>query len=329
MPVVPVTYPDRVNDATVLRWFLAVAEIGAFGRAARELSISRHRLSAAMRELETEVGARILVTDEGVTRLTPAGETLVEHARAVVAEDETRRAEAAPAETRRTLRLGFVPGVTVTKWTRIWAERFPAVELTVEVIEQPDQLLALRDGRVDMCFVRDPADREGLHAVPLYREIPVVVVPKDHPVTAYEEILLDDLRGESLQDAGENIPLTLEMVAAGVGPVVLPHSLARLHARRDLASRPITDAPPTQVFLAWPVEYSTELPPDPDHADLDLRQEFLGIVRGRAEHSSRAAAERTPPAGGTAAADRRKVAGRAAARRRTPARPAPRRKRAR
>ncbi|MBT1193481.1 LysR family transcriptional regulator [Rhodococcus kroppenstedtii] len=315
MPVVPVTYPDRVNDATVLRWFLAVAEIGAFGRAARALSISRQRLSAAIRDLEADVGERVFVTDDAGTRLTPAGESLLAHARAVVADEDRRRAEPA-RESRRALRIGFVPGVTVTKWTRIWAERFPDTDLTTEVIEQPDQLAALRDGRVDMCFVREPAGREGLHVVPLYAEVAVVVVPKDHPVAAYDEIALADLDGESLQDAGDDVAVTLEMVAAGVGPVVIPHSLARLHSRRDLVFRPVTDAPSTQVFLAWPV--------DDDQDDTDLRQEFLGIVRGRSAHSSRAAAERTATSPTHSARGPHRAGGG-----RTTARPTPRRKRAR
>ncbi len=318
MPVVPVTYPDRVNDATVLRWFLAVAEIGAFGRAARDLSISRHRLSAAIRDLEAEVGERVFVTDESGTHLTPAGEALSAHARAVVAaDDERRRAEPAPAPVP-ALRIGFVPGVTVTKWTRIWVDRFPGTPLTVEVIEEPDQLTALREGRVDMCFVREPADRDGLHTVPLYAEVAVVVVPKDHPVAAYDAVTLADLDDESMQDRGDDVAVTLEMVAAGVGPVVLPHSLARLHARKDLVYRPVTDAPSTQVFLAWPVERGED--------DTDPRQEFLGIVRGRSEHSSRAAAERRTGATPATRPTRRKTAAPA---RKTPPRPISRRKRAR
>lgn len=316
-------YPDRVTDPTVLRWFVAVAETGAFGRTARALSVSRQRLSAAIRDLEAEMGERVFVTDESGTHLTPAGETLLTHARAVVAaDDERRRAEPAP-EPVPTLRIGFVPGVTVTKWTRIWADRFPETPLTVEVIEEPDQLAALREGRVDMCFVREPADRDGLHTVPLYAEVAVVVVPKDHPVAAYDAVTLADLDGESMQDRGDDVAVTLEMVAAGVGPVVLPHSLARLHARKDLVYRPVTDAPSTQVFLAWPVEGAGS---DGEEIDTDPRQEFLGIVRGRSAHSSRAAAERRTGADPAARATRRKGAAPA---QKTPPRPASRRKRAR
>jgi DNA-binding transcriptional LysR family regulator len=285
-----------VNDATVLRWYIEVAETLAFGRAAKALNISRLRLSAAVKELQDEVGEPLFVPGDGPTELTEAGRALLDRARDIVAEDDRRRAEeAAAAPARPTLRVGFVPGVTVTKWTRIWADRHPGTDLQTVVVEESDQLHALRTGVVDMCFVREPAEREGLHCVPLYSEVAVVVVPKDHPAAAYDAVTLGDLEGESLQDGSDrseaSLPTTLEMVAAGVGPVLVPHSLARLHSRKDLLYRPVTDADPTRIFLAWPTSVAA-----PEEGTLDLPQEFLGVVRGRAAHSSRTESERgTPP----------------------------------
>ena len=72
-------------------------------------------------------------------------------------------------------------------------------------------------------------------------------------------------------------------MAAGIGLLVVPQSLARLHHRRDLVFRPVTDAPQSQVALSW-LEDRTS----------DLVEEFIGIVRGRTVNSSRGRAE-TPP----------------------------------
>jgi hypothetical protein len=69
---------------------------------------------------------------------------------------------------------------------------------------------------------------------------------------------------------------TMELVAAGVGFVILPHSLARLHSRKDVVSRPVEDVAETQVSLAWIAAETT-----------DLIEEFVGIVRGRTAASSR------------------------------------------
>jgi hypothetical protein len=64
--------------------------------------------------------------------------------------------------------------------------------------------------------------------------------------------------------------------------VILPHSLARLHSRKDVISRPVEDVAETQVALAWLTARTTE----------DV-EEFVGIVRGRTSASSRAAAAET------------------------------------
>src|SRR3954452_24489700 len=108
------------------------------------------------------------------------------------------------------------------KWERTWRERMrrPLELVTVEVA---DQEAALREGRVEMCLVRGEADTEAFHLIPLYREVPVVVVPVDHPVTAYEEIDWAELADEYdvLREHPEiTTKQAVETVAAGTGIVV-------------------------------------------------------------------------------------------------------------
>lgn len=176
------------------------------------------------------------------------------------------------------LRVGFVPGVTPTKWERKWGERFPDRRLHLVVIAQGEQDAALRDGRVDMCFVRLPIDRDGMHAIPLYHELPVVVVPKDHPISAYDEVTTAELSDERLQDTSnlDEAEGAIELVAANVGVAIVPHSIARLHHRKDVVFRTVTDVPDTEIALAWPIDSTS-----------DTTEEFVGIVRGRTERSSR------------------------------------------
>jgi DNA-binding transcriptional LysR family regulator len=178
------------------------------------------------------------------------------------------------------LRVAFVPGVTPDKWARTWAERMPRVRLDLLPVQEDEQTDVLYDGRADMSFVRLPVEgarEEDLHVIPLYAEVPVVVVPKGHFVEAADEVTSADLSGEHLLDVP---PLTvkqaIETVAAGTGIVVVPMSLARLHHRRDVVHRPVTDAPETRVGLAW-------------RRDLDDErvETFIGVVRGRTANSSR------------------------------------------
>ncbi|WP_328393900.1 LysR family transcriptional regulator [Nocardia sp. NBC_00416] len=267
-------------DVQRLRWFAAVAEELHFARAAKALHISRQKLSHTVIDLETELGTKLFVPGAQPTQLTDAGQELLREARDIIARTENEAgtaAGAAPAA----LRVGFVPGVTVTKWERIWGQRFPDIPLELVAVAQADQESALREGRVDMCFVRLPIDRDGMNAIPLYRELPVVVVPKDHEISLFNEVSLADLADERLQDTADidTVEAAIELVAAGVGVAIVPHSIARLHHRRDLVYRTVTDTDDTEVALAWPPTQTTA-----------SAEEFIGVVRGRSENSSRSPA---------------------------------------
>jgi DNA-binding transcriptional LysR family regulator len=178
------------------------------------------------------------------------------------------------------LRIGIVPGVTPTKWTTTWRERFPRVRLDVTDVAEPDQRRVLDDAEVDMCFVRLPIATEGLHLIRLYEEVPVAWLAKDHPLADLDELTASDLADERVE---ENVDAaTIDLVAAGAAVLRVPLSIARSHSRRDLVHRPVTDAQPTTVGLAWLV--------DADHPSI---QEFVGVVRGRTENSSRSEQERS------------------------------------
>lgn len=176
------------------------------------------------------------------------------------------------------LRIGHVRGVVLHKWQRIWEERFRN-PLTIVEVPDADQLAGLRDCSLDMCFVRLPIDREGLHAIPLYEEQMVAWVAKDHVFAAVDSVTLADVEAE------ETVLTELDAVAIDrvlVGAVlVVPMSIARGASRRDLVYRPITDAPTAPVALAW--RRDDENP---------LLDEFVGVVRGRSATSSRTQAER-------------------------------------
>ena len=177
------------------------------------------------------------------------------------------------------LRVGFVPGVTLTKWRRIWADRFRRIPLDVVEVAVAEQRTALMEGRVDMCFVRLPIDRRYLHAIPLYEEVPVVVAAVDHPIALFTEVTWADLAEESLLDPAD--PNAIDLAVGGAGVLAVPQSVAREQSRRDLVYRPIADGTPTQIALAWPLEHPSE-----------LIEDFIGIVRGRTVNSSRS---RPPP----------------------------------
>jgi DNA-binding transcriptional LysR family regulator len=178
------------------------------------------------------------------------------------------------------LRLDYVAGVSPAKWLRAWADRRPDLPLVAERVDEAVQLDRLRREEADVAFVRLPIDETGLHRIPLWEEIAVAVLPKDHPLAEADAIELADLEGEPRAPEEDDPAMALELVAAGTGWAILPHSLARLHARRDVVAIPVTDAAPTRIALVWRVE-----------RDDDDIQEFVGVVRGRTARSSRGADE--------------------------------------
>ncbi|MEG3628226.1 LysR family substrate-binding domain-containing protein [Streptomyces poriticola] len=207
-------------------------------------------------------------------------------------------------------RLAYVPGVMPDKWVRIWRERLPDVPLSLALITAARAGEVLLGREADAGLVRLPVDRTLLSAIPLYTETTVVVVPKDHLVTAADEVSLEDLADDIVLHPLDDVlgwerlpgrpalerPATtadaVELVAAGIGVLVVPLSLARLHHRKDLAHRPVADAPQSGVALSWPQDAHT-----------DLVEEFIGIVRGRTVNSTRgrrpAAQQQDAEPGGT------------------------------
>jgi DNA-binding transcriptional LysR family regulator len=178
------------------------------------------------------------------------------------------------------LRLDYVAGVSPAKWLRAWADRRPDLPLEAERVDEAVQLDRLRREQADVAFVRLPIDETGLHRIPLWEEVAVAALPKDHPLAEADALELADLEGEPRAPEQDDPAMTLELVAAGTGWALLPHSLARLHARRDVVAIPVTDAAPTRIALVWRVERDDE----------DI-QEFVGVVRGRTARSSRGADE--------------------------------------
>lgn len=157
---------------------------------------------------------------------------------------------------------------------------------------QRDQLVA---GSVDAALIRLPIDKADLHVIPLYDEAPVVVMSGDSSLTVAEELAPADLTGEVLIVPGDDVlhvevpgtvspsfaapadtKAAVELAATGVGILIVPMSLARLHHRKDVTYRPFAGGPASSVALAWVAERTT---PEVEA--------FVGIVRGRSIRSSR------------------------------------------
>jgi DNA-binding transcriptional LysR family regulator len=296
-------------DLRKLRYFVAVAEQLHFGRAAQALHIAQPVLSRQIRALEDELKAQLFVRDKRATELTPAGRQLLADAGPLLANaDALRRRVARAARGPGSFTIGFMPGLIVTEAVRALADLHP--QLTVNVLRTgwDDQTEVIRDGRVDVSYIRLPADLSGLQVRALLAEPRVAALPAGHRLAGKDTITIADLADEHLlQDPGavpewrdiaaemrtrrrrgapvfRTVEEKLEHVAAGHGIVVLPLSTAVFYTRPGIAYSHVSDIPPNQVCLAWDATRRSR-----------LIQDFAAIAADHPPVASQAEPDHGPP----------------------------------
>lgn len=195
------------------------------------------------------------------------------------------------------LTLGFVRGTAPQKWARRWAEGadrppltlvpilgLPPVDSFTVVLERTDPGERPRGSEVD----------GPRHAVRLYEEAVALVVPPEHPLSGAATVTREQLNDEYLLGYDGYPPSwptpaatlpgdVLDLVAAGVGSVLLPLPLARHLARkREHVVVPVEDGlDPSAIWATWA---RTD--------DGPVVQELIGVFRGRTARSSRSAPKR-------------------------------------
>jgi molybdate transport repressor ModE-like protein len=193
-----------VKRMSVLR---EVVSRGSFSAAAEALHLSQSAVSQQVASLEKEVGQPLLERTSAGPKLTPAGETLVSHADAVIARlDEAERelAEIAGLEGG-SLRLMSFPTASATLVTRamsLFHSRFPSVELQFSDAEPEASLPALRSGDIDIAVAFDypdlPNDFGRDADAELILEEPMrMALPQGHPLAAAKTVKVAALSDES------------------------------------------------------------------------------------------------------------------------------------
>ncbi|WP_066266949.1 LysR substrate-binding domain-containing protein [Hydrogenophaga palleronii] len=269
-----------------LRYFVTVAELGSISGAAAKLHIAQPPLSAQIRQLEEEVGAQLLVRFARGVRLTPAGTSFLDDARAILAraEQASLRAREFQSGERSTLRVGLMPSATQSLLPGL-IRRFEASNMTVriegrELVPSARQLQALRNAELDFGFVRPGSGAGQSEWVCAIDDPYCVAVPERHalartrkplPVGAlateqlvafsrYAESDFYDQTAAVCEGAGfkpdvrhtaTQFMSVLSMVGSGLGVAIVPGSCAML-APPGVVMRLLTgvDRPSQLVLIA-------------------------------------------------------------------------------
>ncbi|MGW3994043.1 LysR family transcriptional regulator [Amycolatopsis sp. NPDC004772] len=185
-------------ELRTLRYFVAVAEELHFGRAAARLHMSQPPLSRAIKQLETDVGAVLLLRSAAGVALTPAGTALLAEARALLDQADQARVRVAAAAGTPTLTVGILgdgADPAATRLAEAHRARHPDVEVRVRDADLTDPTCGLRAGLVDVALTRGPFDQTGLTVHELRADPVGAVLRADDPLAGRDHLALADLAG--------------------------------------------------------------------------------------------------------------------------------------
>ncbi|MBB1628020.1 LysR family transcriptional regulator [Achromobacter sp. UMC71] len=188
-------------DPRLLRYFIAVAEERHFSRAAARLHISQPPLSYAIRQLEDNVGARLLARTSRHVELTDAGHVLYREALTLLRQAEEVRTlvQRVDAGLRGRLRIGFVGSMLYRGLPALLAcmrAELPDVEHVLTEQNSHDQIEAVRRGEQDLGFIHANPVPAGVAARDLLAEPFVVCLPDSHALARRRSLRLAELAAD-------------------------------------------------------------------------------------------------------------------------------------
>jgi LysR family hca operon transcriptional activator len=196
-----------------LRYFVAVAEAGSVTvAAARELHTSQPSLSRQIRDLEDEVGARLLTRRARGIELTPAGRAFLDHARSVLSQVEaaTEAARRAAHPAKPCFSMGFLTGHEL-RWMpealRILRDELPNIDVMISSQYSPLLADGLSKGKIDAAFLRRERGSPDLAFRVLVKEPLMVVLPSNHRLAGLKTIRPQDLVGETFVTVSRTAPV--------------------------------------------------------------------------------------------------------------------------
>lgn len=272
-----------------LRYLVALADHGHFGRAAAACHISQPTLSTQLKKLEDQLGAALFERTNKSVHVTAFGEEILVRARRILAEAEAileaGRRKSGPLSG--PLRLGVIPtlGPYLLPWLvpALRAE-YPALRLVVREDLTAPLLERLAAYRLDAALAALPVSEPALESLPLFDEPFWFAAPRDHALAQAESVSEADLRGQrllllteghclrdqalavcDLADAesgadGDFRATSLEtlrqMVATGLGVTLLPALALAAPDAHAIALRPLASGAGRRIGLIWRRGYS-------------------------------------------------------------------------
>jgi DNA-binding transcriptional LysR family regulator len=268
-----------------LRYFVAVAEELHFGRAAERVHICQPPLSQQIKNLEEELGARLLHRSSRNVSLTDAGKAFLEDAHDILSrtEEAARRVQRMVQGQEGRLIVGFVLPALDTMFPdaiREFRSDYPLVELVLREMGTPSQLEALQASQLDIGLIRlFRQNTDGIVFQRIVQEPYVLAMSVDHHLASNKQVPIRLLGGEplilfprqthpALHDrivsaltSASGTPLIVQEVttkataialaAAGIGLALVPESSKKQKRKGIVFRRIVGPLPKVELSLAW------------------------------------------------------------------------------
>lgn len=183
-----------------LRYFVTVAEELNFSKAALKLYTAQPSLSQQIKDLEEDVGVRLLNRTKRKVELTEEGAVFLEQARLTLAQAEKAIAMARQVSKakQQLLRIGFVPVAEMKVFPFVLPHlRVQNADFKIELLSlnNSDQMRGIKKGELDITFTRQNMNNDEIESKFVLREPLIFILPQDHPLAKYERIPVKALNG--------------------------------------------------------------------------------------------------------------------------------------
>ena len=267
-----------------LRYFITVAEELNFSKAALRLYTAQPSLSQQIKDLEDDVGVRLLNRTKRKVELTEEGAVFLEQARLTLAQADKAVAMARQVSQakQQLLRIGFVPVAEMKIFPYVLPNlrvQNPDLKIDLLSLNNVDQIRGIKKGELDISFTRDNFQSDEIESKFVLREPLIFILPKEHPLAKYERIPVQALDGidfiipsdeqsKMLHDAilnftkdhgiefnivqkADNILFNINSIGIGLGCTILPGYIATL-TMNNTVIRPLdVELPSLDLFVSY------------------------------------------------------------------------------
>lgn len=267
-----------------LRYFITVAEELNFSKAALKLYTAQPSLSQQIKDLEEDVGAKLLHRTKRKVELTEEGAVFLEQARLTLAQADKAVAMARQVSKakQQMLRIGFVPVAEMKVFPYVLPNlRVQNPDLKIELLSlnNNEQMRLIKKGELDITFTRQNFQNDEIESQFVLREPLIFILPKDHPLTKYERIPVKALDGidfiipaaeESLTlhnlildfakqngiefniiQKADNILFNINSIGIGLGCTILPGYIAPLMMENTVIRPLSVELPFLDLYVSY------------------------------------------------------------------------------